>query len=65
MLREQNAILTHLVWEQQIHVCDLTERYLQLAEENEKFVEAEDANILDHMIDMNELFTKLRESLEK
>ncbi len=65
MLREQNAILAHLVWEQQIHVCDLTERYLQLAEEKEKLVETEDANILDHMIDMNELFTTLRESLEE
>jgi hypothetical protein len=48
-----------------MHVCDLTERYLQLAEEREKLVETEDTNILDHMIDMNELFTKLRESLEQ
>jgi hypothetical protein len=65
MLREQNAVLAHLVWEQQIHVCDLTERYLQLAEEKEKLVETEDASILDHMIDMNELFTNLRESFEQ
>ncbi len=36
MLREQNAILARLVWEQQIHICDLNERYLQVAEENTK-----------------------------
>jgi hypothetical protein len=35
MLREQAAILAQLTLEQQIYICDLTERYLQLAEEKE------------------------------
>jgi hypothetical protein len=65
MAKEQNAILAHLAWEQQVHICDLTERHLQLAEEKEKLVKVEDATILDHMIDMNGLYTSLRESLEK
>ncbi len=49
---EQNAILARLAWEQQIHICDLYERYLQVAEENKKLVETEDENILDDMVDM-------------
>jgi hypothetical protein len=65
MAREQNAVTAHLAWEQQIHICDLTERYLQLAEEKDKLVEIEDATILEHLLDMNGLFTSLRESLEK
>ncbi len=66
MLREQNAILAHLAWEQQIHVCDLTERYLQLAGgKKERLVEVEDATILEHMIDMTTLFANMRDSLEK
>jgi hypothetical protein len=63
LAREQSAILAHLAWEQQIHVCDLTERYLQLAEEKEKLVEVEDATILEHMIDMTTLFANMRDSL--
>jgi hypothetical protein len=38
MLREQVAILAHLNLEQQIYICDLLERYLQLAEEKDKLV---------------------------
>ena len=42
LLREQNAILARLVWEQQIQICDLNERYLHVAEENARLVETED-----------------------
>jgi hypothetical protein len=65
MLREQAAILAHLTLEQQIYICDLIERYLQLADEKEKLVEAEDSAIWENLIDMNGLFTTLRESVEK
>jgi hypothetical protein len=34
MLREQVAILAHLNLEQQIYICDLTERYLVEAEDS-------------------------------
>ncbi len=66
MLREQTAILAHLAWEQQIHVCDLSsERYLQIAEENKRLIATEDETILDNMVDMTTLMTNLRESSEK
>ncbi len=57
MLREQTAILAHLAWEQQIHVCDFSERYLQTAEENKRLIATEDETILDNMVDMTTLMT--------
>jgi hypothetical protein len=65
MLRAQAAILARLNLEQQIYICDLLERYLQIAEEKEKLVEADDSAIYENLIDMNGLFTTLRESIEK
>jgi hypothetical protein len=65
VLREQNALLARLAWEQQIHICDLNERYLKLAEEKKNLVETEDDEILDNMVDMTNLMTNLRESLEQ
>ncbi len=69
LLREQNSILARLVWEQQIHICDLNERYLQMAEENEKLVATENETILDNVVDtttlMTNLATSLRETLEQ
>jgi hypothetical protein len=66
MLREQNAILARLAWEQQIHICDLNERwYLQIAEEKKSLVATEDNTIVDHMIDITTLFANLRETLEQ
>jgi hypothetical protein len=65
MLREQNPILAHLVWEHQVHVCDLTERCLQIAEEKRSLVKTEDSTILEHMLDMTDVFTNLRGTLEK
>jgi hypothetical protein len=63
LLREQNAIPARLVWEQQIHICDLNERYLHVAEEKKKLVEMEDDIILDNMVDITTLMTNLREKL--
>jgi hypothetical protein len=65
LLREQNAILACLNWEQQIYICDLNERYLQLAEEKKKLKEMEDEVILDNMVDITTLITNLRKTLEK
>ncbi len=64
MLRAQAAILARLNLEQQIYICDLTERYLQLAEEKRKLLKAEEHTIYENLLDMNGLFTTLRESIE-
>jgi hypothetical protein len=38
LLREQNALVSRLAWEQQIHICDLNERYLRLLDEKSQLV---------------------------
>jgi hypothetical protein len=63
LLREQNAILARLVWEQQIQICDLNERYLHVAEENRRLVETEDATILDGMLAVTSDMINLRNTL--
>jgi hypothetical protein len=65
LLREQNAILAQSAWEQQIYICNLNERYLQIAEENKKLIATEDETILDNMVDITTLMTNLRETLAK
>ncbi len=65
MLREQNAILTRLAWEQQIQICDLNERYLQVAEEKTRLVATEDETILDNMFDITTLMENSRETLKQ
>ncbi len=65
MLREQNAILALLVWEQQIQICDLNERYLQVAEEKSKLVETEDQTIFDNMFDITTLMVNLKDTLQQ
>jgi hypothetical protein len=34
LLGEQTTLMAHLNWEQQVHICDLNERYLRLVERN-------------------------------
>jgi hypothetical protein len=63
LLREQNAILARLVWEQQIQICDLNERYLHVAEENARLVETEDATILDGLLAVTSDMINLRNTL--
>ena len=65
LLREQNAILARLVWEQQIQICDLNERYLHVAEETSKLVHTEDQLISDNMIDITTLMMSLKDSLQQ
>ncbi len=38
LLREQNALVGRLAWEQQVHICDLNERYLRLLDEKSELV---------------------------
>ena len=65
LLREQNAILARLVWEQQIQICDLNERDLHVAEENTKLVQTEDKTIVENMFDITTLMVSLKNSLQQ
>jgi hypothetical protein len=52
MLPEQNALMARLVWEQQIHICDLNERYLQMVEEKKRLTERDDISIQNDIFDI-------------
>jgi hypothetical protein len=65
MLREQNAIMARIVHEQQIHICDLNERYL-LKLQGEKQREEEDEMLIQNEIfDLGTIMTWLQASLKK
>jgi hypothetical protein len=65
MLREQNAIMARIVHEQQIHICDLNERYL-LKLQGEKQRESEDDILMQNDIfDLGTIMTRLETSLKK
>jgi hypothetical protein len=65
LLRERNAIRAQSALEQQIYICNLNERYLQIAGKNKKLIATEDEIILDNMVDITTLITNLRETLAK
>ena len=65
MLREQNALMARLVWEQQIHICDLNERYLQMVEENKRLTERDDMSIQNDIFDIAEIMKNLEKSLKQ
>ncbi len=54
-LREQNALMARLVWEQQIHICDLNERSLQMVEEKKRLTERDDMSIQNDIFDIAEI----------
>jgi hypothetical protein len=62
ILHEQNALMAHLVWEQQIHICDLNERYLQMVEEKKRLTERDDISIQN---DIAEIMKNLEKSLKQ
>jgi hypothetical protein len=45
LLREQTSLLANLAFEQQIHICELNDRYLRLSEEKKRLVQGDDKNI--------------------
>ena len=65
MLREQNAIMARIVHEQQIHICDLNERYL-LKLQDEKQREGEDnMSIQNEIFDIGTIMARLEMALKK
>ena len=65
MLRGQNALMARLVWEQQIHICDLNERYLRLVEERNQIAQLSDKPIYDSVDTIVNTIKTLQESLKQ
>jgi hypothetical protein len=52
MLRKQNAIMARIVHEQQIHICDLNERYLQKLQDKKQRKGEDNMSIQNEIFDM-------------
>ncbi len=49
LLREQTALQASLIWEQQMRICKMIEAYLQLSDEKERIVLADNRLVHEGM----------------
>ncbi len=47
MIREQASLLANLAWEQQIHICNLNDKYLRLLEERKRLADMSHKPVYD------------------
>jgi hypothetical protein len=59
MLREQASLLANLVWEEQIQICNLNDKYLRLLEERKNLVDVSHKPVYDSVDLINEAITAL------
>ena len=65
LLREQTALQASLIWEQQMQICKMNEAYLQLSDEKERIVLAENRLAHEGMRHISEMMASLQQSLQK
>ena len=65
LLREQTTLMAHLNWEQQVHICDLNERYLRLVEERNQIAQLSDKPIYNSVDVIVNTMKTLQESLNQ
>jgi hypothetical protein len=63
LLREQGSPLTNLVWEQQIQICNLNDKYLRLLEERKNLVDMSHKPVYDSVDLINDAMTILYERI--
>jgi hypothetical protein len=65
LLREQTALQASLIWEQQMQICNMNEAYLQLSDEKERIILAENRLTHEGLEHISEMMTSLQQSLQK
>ena len=63
LLREQNALQASLIWEQQMQICKMNEAYLQLSDEKERIVLADNRLVHEGMEHISTMMSSLQHSL--
>jgi hypothetical protein len=63
MLREQGSLLANLVWEQQIQICNLNDKYLRLLEERKNLVGVSHKPVYDSVDLINEAISTLHKRM--
>jgi hypothetical protein len=59
LLREQGSLLANLVWEQQIQICNMNDKYLRLLEEKKSLVDMSHKPVYDIVDLINEALATL------
>jgi hypothetical protein len=65
LLREQTALQASLIWEQQMQICKMNGAYLQLHDEKEVLVLADNKLVHEGMEHISKMMTSLQQSLQK
>jgi hypothetical protein len=65
LLREQCSCLAHLVWEQQLHICDLNDRALRHIDERKRILNGNDAPIHKNVDDIVAVMKELQLTLQR
>jgi hypothetical protein len=65
LLREQTAIQASLIWEQQMQICDMNTAYLELSDEKERVVLADNRLVHEGMEHITTMMTDLQQSLQR
>jgi hypothetical protein len=65
LLREQCSCLAHLVWEQQLHICDLNDRALRHINERKRILNGNDAPIQKNVDEIVAVMKELQLSLQR
>jgi hypothetical protein len=65
LLRQQTALQASLIWEQQIQICDMNKAYLQLSDEKERIVLAENRIVHEGMEHISTMMTSMQQSLQQ
>ncbi len=63
LLREQTALQASLIWEQQMQICKMNEAYLQLSDEKERIVLADNRLVHEGMEHISTMMSSLQQSL--
>jgi hypothetical protein len=65
MLREQTALQASLIWEQQMRICKMNEAYLQLSDEQNRIVQADNQLVHKGMDHITTMMKALQQDLQK
>jgi hypothetical protein len=65
MLREQTALQASLIWEQQTQICKMNEAYLQLSDEKNRIVQADNQLVHKGMEHITTMMSSLQQSLQQ
>jgi hypothetical protein len=64
LLREQTALQASLIWEQQMQICDMNKAYLELSDERERIIFAENKVVQDGMGLISTTMTEMQQLLQ-